>query len=186
MTPTFDGDFIHEGGFKPIERPTPRTYLQEMLEGHQIARLYYLDEVGPTGSRGLAFELTDGSRLIIWAGRDRYSKFSARLFFRRLPPPLILTPDRAAGFSRGRGADPDAGPPDELQRRVEGQLIKGVVHSREPTEKNGEQISFEFTQGARLHLSALPMERVRPGEKMLLADIAYEFTRPEKKHMILP
>lgn len=186
MTRTYDGDFIPEGGFRPVERRLPRTHLQEMLEGHQIARLHYLDQVGPTGSRGLAFELTDGSKLIVWAGRDRYSKFSARLFFRRLPPPLILTPERVAGFLRGRSADPDAGPPDELQQRVEGQLIKFVIHHKEPTQSNGEQIGFEFTQGARLHLSALPMERVRPGEKMLLADIAYEFTQPERRHVIVP
>ena len=183
---TFDGDFIPHGGFGEIERTEPRTYLQERLEGHQIAVLHYLDEVGPTGSRGLAFELTDGSRLIVWAGRDRYSKFSARLFFRRLPPPLILTPERAAGFSRGRAADPEAGPPDELQRRVEGQMIRFVIHHKEPTLNNGEQIEWEFTGGARLHLSALPMERVRPGEKMLLADIAYEFTRPERTQIIIP
>ena len=185
MTKAFDGDFIHEGGFKPIERPAPRTDLQEMLEGHQIAVLHYLDEVGPTGSRGLAFELTDGSRLIVWAGRDRYSKFSARLFFRRLPPPLILTPERAAGFSRGRAANPEAGPPDELQRRVEGQMIKFVVHHKEPTEKNGEMIEVEFTGGARLRLSALPMERGRAGET-LLADVEWVFTKPERTLIVMP
>ena len=182
---TFDGDLFPEGGFRPIERSLPRTHLQEMLEGHQISRLHYLDEVGPTGSRGLAFELTDGSKLVVWAGRDRYSKFSARLFFRRLPPPLILTPERAAGFSRGRAADPAAGPPDALQRRGEGQMIKFVIHHKEPTEKNGETIEVEFTGGARLSLSALPMERVRRGEK-LLADVEWVFTKPERRHVVMP
>ena len=182
---TFDGDLFPEGGFRPIERRLPRTHLQEMLEGHQISRVHYLDQVGPTGSRGLAFELTDGSKLIVWAGRDRYSKFSARLFFRRLPPPIILTPDRAAGFSSGRSVDPEAGPPDDLQRHVEGEVIRYVIHHQEPTEANGEQIELELVGGARLHLKALPMERVRPGET-LLADIAFEFIRPERTHIVMP
>ena len=176
-----DGFFLHG----KAERLAPRTHLQEMLEGQQISRLHFLDQVGPTGSRGLAFELTDGSKLIVWAGRDRYSKFSARLFFRRLPSPLILTPERAAGFSRGRGADPEAEAPDDLQRHVEGEVIRFVVHHQEPTEKNGEQIELELVGGARLHLKALPMERVRAGET-LLADISYEFTRPERTHVIIP
>ena len=182
---TFDGDLFPEGGFRPIEHSLPRTHLQEMLEGHQISRVHYLDQVGPTGSRGLAFELTDGSKLIVWAGRDRYSKFSARLFFRRLPPPIILTPDRAAGFSQGRVADPEAGPPDALQRQVEGEVISSVIHHLEPTTMGGEQIEFELKGGARLHLKALPMERVQRGE-MLLADVEYEFTRPDRTRVIMP
>ena len=185
MTKIFDGDFLPEGGFRPVERPLPRTHLQEMLEGQQVARLHYLDQAGPTGSRGLAFELTDGSKLVVWAGRDRYSKFSARLFFRRVPPPLILTPERAAGFSRGRAADPDAGPPDDLQREVEGEVVRYVIHHKEPTERAGECIEFELKAGARLYLAAVPMERVRRGEK-LLADVEWVFTKPERRHVVMP
>ena len=185
MAPTRDGDFIPPGGFKPIEHGLPRTYLQEMLEGHQVAMLHYLDDVGPTGSRGLAFELTDGAKLIVWAGRDRYSRFSARLFFRRLDPPRVVLPETLRVLSGGRARDPALGPPDALQERVEGAMVKNVVHHRVPTEAGGEALDFEFSGGARLRLTAVPMERVRGGE-MLLADVQYEFVQPERTRVVMP
>lgn len=183
---TFDGDLIPEGGFRPIERALPRTHLQEMLEGQQVARLEYLDDPGPTGSRGLALELTDGTRLVIWAGRDRYSKFSARLFFRRLPAPLVAVPETIAGWSRGRRADPTASPPDALQRVVEGEVIRHVIHHAEPERATAsELIEVEFRDGGRLYLFARPMERLIRGER-LLADIEWRYTKPEKMRVVMP
>ena len=184
--PSRDGDFLPPGGFKPIERGLPRSYLQEMLEGHQIAMLHFLDDVGPTGSRGLAFELTDGSRLIIWAMRDRYSRFSARLALRRLAPPRILTPEQIAGFSRGRGADPTAEAPDVLQRHIEGQLIRNCVHDKTPALRSGgERLILEFSDGSNLILTAVPFEQMRSG-KSLLADIQWEYAKPEQTRILLP
>ena len=185
MRRTFDGDFVPPGGFKPIERGLPRTDLQEMLEGKQIAVLHYLDDVGPTGSRGLAFELTDGAKLIVWAGRDRYSRFSARLFFRRLDPPRVVLPETLRVLSGGRARDPALGPPDALQERVEGAMVKNVVHHGVPTEAGGEALDFEFSGGARLRLTAVPMEWVRGGETFL-ADVHYEFVQPERTHIVMP
>ena len=183
--PSRDGDFLPPGGFKPIERGLPRSYLQEMLEGHQIALVHFLDDVGPTGSRGLAFELTDGAKLIVWAGRDRFSLFSARLFFRRLDPPRVVLPETLRVLSGGRARDPALGPPDALQERVEGEVVKNVVHHRTPTKSGGESIDFELSGGARLRLTAVPMERVRGGET-LLADVVYEWSQPERRHVIMP
>ena len=183
--PSRDGDFLPPGGFRPIERGLPRSHLQEQLEGHTIAILHYLDDAGPTGSRGLAFELTDGAKLIVWAGRDRFSRFSARLYFRRLDPPRVVLPETLRVLSGGRTRDPALGPPDALQERVEGQVIGAIVHTRQPAASGGEQIKWEFRSGGCLYLVAVPMERVRAGET-LLADVAWEYREPQRSHVVMP
>jgi len=178
---TFDGEFLRPGGFGPIEYPEPRTHLQERLEGQQIAVLHYLDEAGPTGSRGLAVELTTGAKLIIWAGRDRYSKYSARLFFRLMESPMIITPGMARTFSHG-----ERGERDELQQALEGEVIRGVIHHREPTKVGGEQVEVELVGGRRWRLAALPMERILPGGQTLLADIEWAITDRQPTRVVMP
>ena len=168
------------------ERPAPKTDLQEYLEGQQISRLWYLDDVGPTGSRGLAFELTSGAKLLVWAGRDRTSAFTARLFFRWLPPPRIILPRMARAFSAGRDGDPAAERPDDLQRAVEGQVIRGVLHSRRPTSAGGEQLAIEMTGGAKLALGATPIMRQTAQGDLQLATLDYEWSEPERSRIVLP
>ena len=176
--PTHDGQFLPQG-----EHPEPRTRLQERLEGQQISRLYYLTEPGPTGSYGLALELTDGAKLIIFAGRDRYSQYSARLLFRWLERPLIVLPRMERAFAGGR--DTVADPPDDLQQRVEGSLIRGVIHHRTPNVHGGEVLEMEFSDGARLSLSARPLEKAT-AQGPLLADVEYEYIKPERTRMMMP
>lgn len=168
--PSRDGQLIPHG-----EHAEPRTRLQERLEGQQVSRLHYLDQPGPTGSYGLAFEVTTGAKLIVFAGRDRYSQYSARLLFRWMDAPLIVLPRMARAFSGGRARDPEAGPADPLQERVEGGVIRGVVHLRTPTEHGGEQLVLEFGGGGRLHLKARPIETLT-ADGPLLADVEYEWS----------
>ena len=184
-----DGEFLPPGGFAPIERPEPRTYLQERMEGEQVSRLYYLDdEPGPTGSYGFAFELTTGGKLIVWATRDKpaFSPYTARLVFRYLEPPVIITPDMARAFSGGRGRDPLAEPPDDLQKMIEGQLIRHVQTMREPTSVGGEQVLFEFSSGESLHLAAVAINKPLPGGKRLLAAIDWVVEGPERARVVIP
>ena len=161
--------------------------MQERLEGAQISRLYLLDdEPGPTGSFGFAFEFTTGGKLIVWAARDRFSPFSARLLFRWLEPPLIVLPRMAKAFSGGRDRDPTAEPPTDLQRRIEGQVIDHILHFREPTVVGGEQIEFGFKDQTSLHLAAVPIESLTSGGKRLLAAIDWAIAGPERTTVFIP
>lgn len=161
--------------------------MQERLEGAQISRLYLLDdEPGPTGSFGFAFEFTTGGKLIVWAGRDRFSQFSARLLFRWLEPPLIVLPRMASAFSGGRDRDPTAEPPTELQQRIEGQVIAHILHFKEPTVAGGERIEYVFTDRLSLELAAVPIENLTSGGKRLLAAIDWAIAGPERTTVILP
>lgn len=169
--------------FPAAEHPEPRTRLQERLEGMQVSQLYYLTEPGPTGSYGLVLELTDGAKLIIFASRDRYSQYSARLLFRWMERPLIVLPHMERAFMGGR--DPVADPPDELQQRIEGGVIRGVHHIRTPNERGGEVLEVEFTGGGRLHLAARPIEKLT-AEGPLLADIDYAWSEPERTRLVVP
>lgn len=177
---TPDAHFLPAG-----ERPEKRTRLQEYLEGQQIARLFYLDDSGPTASRGLALELTTGAKLLIFAGRDRNSKYAARLIFRWLARPVIVLPRMGRMFSRGRGADPDAGPADALQERLEGQVIRGVLHRHEPSPRGGECLDVECQDG-RLHLEAVVVEGKDHEGVRLLADIEWEWIVRKRARVWMP
>lgn len=168
------------------ERPTPTTDLQAYLERQQVSRCYYLDAVGPTGSRGIVLELTTGAKLVIWAGRDWTSGYTARLLFRWLPPPRIILPRMARAFSGGREADPANAPPDDLQQRIEGALIHGVLVTTRPTTCGGEQTAIEFVGGARLALGAVPIMRATPEGEVQLADIEYVYSEPKRRQIVLP
>lgn len=181
VTKSFDGEFLRPGGFGPLEYPEPRTHLQERLEGQQISRLYYLDEAGPTGSYGMAFELADGSKLIVYAARDRYSRYTARLILRWLPVPLIVLPRYANAWSHG--TDPLGCSPeelDELQRRLAGQIIHGVLVTTQPNAAGGEQFTLECG-GGKLTLGATPIKQRIEGDQMLLADIIWDWSEPERR-----
>lgn len=177
--PTRDGQLIPHG-----EHPEPRTRLQERLEGAQISRVYYLTEPGPTGSYGLALELTDGAKLIIFAGRDRYSQYSARLLFRWLERPTIVLPRMEKAFVQGRSGDAQADLPDSLQQQLEGLVIRGVIHRKEPTGTGGEALSIEFSNGHLLVLVAEVMDKMLADGERLLADIRWHFIREKTTPMI--
>lgn len=165
------------------EKPEKRTRLEELLEGQQIARVHYLDKLGPTGSFGLGIELTTGARLIVFTGRSADSKYTALIAFRYLPRPLIVLPRLEKVWRFGMSRDPDAEPPTDLQRYLEGQVVRGVVNHSEPAAKGGEQVEFEFSGGMRLHLIAEPTKK-RTHDGLMIADLVYYVTTPEQRLIV--
>ena len=159
--------------------------LQERIAGKQVSRLHYLDALGPTGSLGFGLEFTTGEKLLIFAGRDRTSGYTARLFFRWLKTPLIVLPRMARAFAAGRDGDPASGAPDDLQRAVEGGVIEGPLSTREQAAGGGEMLAIEFRGGGKLMLWAEPtMKPTRDGP--MTADIGYAWVEPERARVVLP
>ena len=173
------------GDFKPAERPEKLKALVQGLEGKQLAVLHYLDAEGPTGSRGLGLELTTGERWIVWAARNNDSKYTAVLVWRMLQKPLIWTPARRRHFASGRDGDATLGPPDDLQRYTEGQVISGLGFGDKPNQRGGEEQKLMFKDGSELILDAVPIRKTiyhrEPGSlESLAADIAWELSYPDR------
>lgn len=190
---------IDRGSFLPADgaRPEQRRRIDERLEGKQVAQVFWVQEdsvdpnaspalhVGPTGSPVCAIELTTGEKWIIMAGRDRDSAYTARILFAWMNRPLIVTPTMARAFSRGRYANPAGPAPDDWQQRIEGEVIRGVLHTTKPTAWRGEQMGVEFTGGARLVMAAFPcLERHGPG--LIIADLDLRWCEPERTLIEMP
>lgn len=173
------------GGFKPAEQPEKLRVLVQALEGKQLAVLQYLS-TGPTGSPGLGFEFTDGERWMVWGARSADShKYRAVLVWRMLVKPQIWTPAKRRHFASGRDADPVLGPPDDLQRQIEGQVLRGLRFAENPTHRGGEEHELEWADGSLLILEALPIRKVvyhpEPGSMdIMTADIAWSLTYPRR------
>ena len=184
---TWDGHLLPGEG--RAERPEKRSRLAEAVEGKQIALLSFDDGPGPTGSPLMLLEFTDGSGLIVMAGRDRNSRYAARVLLRTLPAPKIWTPSRerkwrfghdAAELADTKETDPALA---DLQQRVEGAMIEGI-RSRQPDDSASEQMAILFKGGAVLTLTAKVLEkRTRTG--LLTADLLWEFTVPGRR-MVWP
>ncbi len=179
------------GEFRSAETPVPHKQLVERLEGRQIAVLHYFDTEGPTGSRGFGLELTNGERWMVFAGRSADSqKYKAVLIWRMLMAPKIWTPARRKHFASGRDADPLLDAPDELQQRVEGQVIRGLRFAENPTSHGGEEQELEFSDGSLLILGARPIQKViyhkeRGSIEVLTADINWGLTYPPTRPLVV-
>jgi len=177
------------GDFRPAERPEKLKVLVQALEGKQLAVLHYLP-TGPTGSRGFGFELTDGERWMVFGARSKDSKkYRAVLMWRMIQKPKIWTPSRRRHFASGRSADETLGPPDALQRCLEGQIIKGLRFAENATRRGGEEQILEWADGSELILAALPIYKTiyhpEPGSlENLEADLEWEFTYPSRGSVI--
>ena len=187
------------GRLLPVERPEHRTWLQERLEGRQIARLDYA--LTPVPEWGLGFTLTSGARLAMWSTEDRdfrtgHSRYAWRLMMRWIAPQRIVTPRMVAFFGRGRDSGletavtPHLGPDlrteaaDALQQQVEGEVIVGAAPVYEPNAGAGERIVIEFRGGGKLQLDALPPKR---GDRTCRADLdAAWLAPPEKTTLWIP
>ena len=179
------------GGFKSAEQPEKLRVLVQALEGKQLAVLHYLTSEGPTGSFNFGFEFTDGQRWIVMAGRSEDSKkYKAVLVWRMIPAPRIWTPGRRRHFASGRDADPLLDTPDELQQRLEGQVIRGLRFAENPTRYGGEEQEIEWKDGALLILMARPIRKTiyhkeRGSLSQLSADIEWALTFPPTKPVIV-
>jgi len=160
----------------PGEKPEAKTMLQERLEGKIIARLHWFTEPMPHGGAAFGLELDDYSRLVIMAARPNGpSRYLARVLFRFIPPQRIITPRLRRHFTGGRERELGAPLPDDVQRRVEGQMIRAVHTIAAPNDSGGEQCEIELRDGTRLKIHALP--DARPS---FTADLWYELVEPPK------
>lgn len=139
----------------PVDKPESRTFLEERLEGRQIARLQYL--FFPTEAWGIGLELTSGARLVIWSADNAGGRFAWRLPMRWIPPQKIWTKNMNRHYGTERKyalkVEEEA---DALQARVEGAMIVGAKPTFEPNASRGEVIVLEFRDGDRLKIEALP------------------------------
>lgn len=194
-----------DGSFLPADaaRPEPRRRIDERLEGKQVAQVHWVQEdtpdtwaegeampppllhIGPSGSPVCAVELTTGEKWIIMAGRDRDSRYTARILFSWMNRPRIVTPKMAKAFSRGRYANPFGAKPDDWQERIEGAVIRGVLHSTKPTSWGGEQMGIEMTGGGRLVMAAFPCLE-RHGAGLIIADLDLRWCEPERTLIAMP
>lgn len=157
--PWFSGKGWIDGGdnrLLPVEKPEARTYLQERLEGRQVARMH--DLITPADEHGLGFELTSGARVALWSARDFDArKYQWRVVFRWIPPMKIWTPTSTRHFGdERRNALKPEDRADKLQERVEGQWIEHVGPTFEPNPYGGETVVFHFRGGATFTLDACP------------------------------
>ncbi len=179
-----------DGHTLPYEKPEERTWLQERLERRQVALLDYI--LTPDDCWGCALTLTSGTRMLFWSAWDRawdsgQSPYRLRVVLRWMPPHNIWTPRMRRYFGRGRDAGlatavtPHLGPdqpieaPDDVQRRVEGEVIVGASPTYHANRAGGERVVLEFRGGGRLQLDALPP---LPGQRVCRADFGVEWLRP--------
>lgn len=180
--------------FSGAEVPEPRAYIQERMEGLQIAWAHLVGEPGPTGSPMLGLEFTSGDRALFMAGKDKSSRFTARVVIAWMPAPMIVTARMARYFARGRDGQPgqaapapgpyaDAyhrpdGQPDDLQRALEGAIVRHLRHIPDPAPDGGERLELALSGGATLELAASPT-----APAPFAADFRYDLTRPARLWM---
>ena len=186
---TFDGNLLPGEG--RAERPEKRSRLAEAVEGKQVALLTFDDGPGPTGSPLLLLEFTDGSGLVVMAGRDRNSRYAARVLLRTLPAPKIWTPARARKWRFGHDAAELADTKEtdpalaDLQQRIEGAVVEGI-RSTQLEGSASERMRVLFRGGAVLTLTAQVLEKRTQRGDLLTADLSWEFTMPERTRIVVP
>lgn len=149
---------LSDDSLLPGQRPASRTRLQEMLEGQQIGRATSVD-LDPIPGFGFALELTTSARLLVVSRRNHPRPdlpFRWVLRFEFFPPQKIQTKSMDAHFRREQELEPGAPAPHPTLKKLEGEVIRGVVLSREPNEARGEQCALELASGMRLGIWAVP------------------------------
>lgn len=164
-----------------IERPTPLGELQERLEGPQVARWMQPIRL-PRGWEGFGVELTNGERWIVGAAPLSAPPFNARLFLRVFTTEQLIWTKRLRRRLRSDRdateceADPQI---EEVQRRVEGEVVRAFRRFKAPNEWGAESAFFEFMSGAQFHLRAM-----RTG--LDAADFEWELEPPAARLIALP
>lgn len=148
--------FLRDRGEVPLlpagEVPESVQDVQERFEGKQISGVYLNPGPLPTGWAALGLEFTDSSVLIVMAAPvlepDRY----VRLVYRWVAPQRIWTRSMARIYGSGLGR---AEPINEWSRRLQGEVLRGVLQSHGPDANGGEQITLLFGGDRRLVLHAM-------------------------------
>lgn len=164
-----------------MERPTPLGELQERLEGPQIARFMQRTSA-PRGWQSFGVELTNGERWIMGAAPLQSPPFNARIFLRVFDAERLIWTKRLTKRLRSDRV-PEEAEPDvlirEIQRRVEGEVVRAFRRQTTPTESGGERAILEFLSGAQFE-----MEAVRTG--LDSADLLYEWSPADRRLLFMP
>jgi len=165
-----------DASFLPIgEHGEPTTWVQERLNGQQISWLDFLAEKDhPEGWSGCALGLTSSAIMVVYAAPGDRQPYGARLIWRYLEAQTIWTRSMDRKFRRSRDEDTD------VQRRVQGAVIRGVPTTKPPNERGGERARIELVGGGLLRIDALPGDG--PGE----ADMDIQWLDTVDRLIILP
>lgn len=157
-------------GFDPkLLDEQPRNTIEEMCVGRQITRLSYLGDGNRYGGAQAGLRLRDSARPIFLAAPGAYLAELRKLpswpfrwavaldFLERL---TIISPRVEMELRMGRHKPGSEDPPDEVQRRVEGEVILGIPPQHEPTKDGGERIKLELTGGINLWIEGEPGQGV--------------------------
>jgi hypothetical protein len=164
----------------PNEIPEVREHIFERFENRQISRFEYRNQWdNPYGGTMFGFQCTDATRIVIMACPNFTEGARAPFILRPVlfeDPNFIWSPSVVRHVTRDRrqAGEPEA---DELQRYLEGSVIRRLQLLPEITEWGGEQLAFEFSDDSRLLVRAIPPKAGRrwPGGTHLTADYTLFF-----------
>lgn len=156
MSPVHDFDSIEPVEF---EHPEPRRDILERLEGEQIARFHHHPDMDPNplGGQTVGLETTSGMRVLLMFVPDLAEGCQTPW---RIRPTLvedhnmIWTPRVTRHFTYDRSADGET--PDDLEKRVEGQVFVYAKLLPWVTAWAGEALEMKFKSGDRLMIAAMP------------------------------
>ena len=138
------------------EGPEPTQDIRERFEGKQISGVYLDPQPMPTGWVAIGFEFTDSSVLMVMAApvvEPDHPERLVRLVYRWVAPQRIWTRTMAKVFGQGLLR---AEPVNEWCRRVQGEVVRGIVQSQATEPEGGERLDVLFGGDRRLIIRALP------------------------------
>lgn len=142
-----------------ILTPEPNQYIYERMVGMQIGRLIYFEDANAFAGEQVGFMLSNQTRPLIWAVPVPEEVEGARFPVILLPTwfeaQRIITARMLKQVSQDRHRTGEAAP-DELQRRVEGEIIVAWTSPAEPNRWGGQKVRFLLSSSVELHVDAAP------------------------------
>lgn len=142
-----------------ILTPEPNQYIYERMVGTQIGRLIYFEDANAFGGEQVGFMLSNQTRPLIWAApvppEVEGARFPVILFPTWFEAQTIITARMLRQVSQDRHRTGEA-TPDELQQRVEGEIIVGWNSPPEPNPWGGQKVRFLLSSSLELHVDAAP------------------------------
>lgn len=152
-----------------FRRDKPRS-IADALEGATISRLIYLRDLGMYGGTQFLMELRDHRIAIVMAApapRDILGQpkgeYAWHLSLHLMKQRLIVTKTIERHVTESRATLGEA-PPDEIQRRVEGQTIRRVLDSKQPIPPHASKgLKLELANGVDFFIFPVPPDRADTG-----------------------
>ena len=148
MTPGFD-DYEPAGLPEPeVLSPDKRTNILERCVGQTVSRLIEFEDGNPLGGRQCGLVFISSERPLFWAVPvppyvgSPYQSVILPAWFERL---RIITPRMYAAYRSDRRAAEVT--PNELYRRIEGEIVLGFHWQDEVNRWGGETLRIELTGG---------------------------------------